>query len=503
MRADLRRLAAAAMAALASGCATLDAPFTGHLASPAPQVRECAEWLRTLDEHVAEAGVRDAQDARVPGFPYLRASRLLAALRPLAQASEDALQALADRMLALDLEARRYEIMNLPAGRIAQMRDASDRGGLSAALARTQRCGRLLRESDLAKPALRQELLERASVPDDYRLLNRILGLYAFTQIAFAGGVRRYEEQVRQAFQREQPAPAGASMIRHAPPPAEPLPRARVARILERAAGNPLGISEPGEAELQELLAAYAPSFEIAVKADFDRFGALRWPRDGDAPVVDGAQPVVYAHPAWTRYRGRVLLQLVYTIWFPERPPRSEGDIFAGKLDGITWRVTLAPDGEPLVYDAIHPCGCYHLFFPTPRAEALPAPDSLEEWMFAPQSLPRIAEGERPLVRIASGTHYIERVGVVRGSDSLARYELRPYGELRSLPRPDGTRASVFGADGLIPGTERAERRLFWPMGIVSAGAMRQWGRQATAFIGRRHFDDADLFERRFRFELD
>ena len=46
--------------------------------------------------------------------------------------------------------------------------------------------------------------------------------------------------------------------------------------------------------------------------------------------------------------------------------------------------------------------------------------------MFAPQSLPRVAEGERPLLRIASGTHYIERVTLAQGSDSLVRYELRP-----------------------------------------------------------------------------
>jgi hypothetical protein len=39
-------------------------------------------------------------------------------------------------------------------------------------------------------------------------------------------------------------------------------------------------------------------------------------------------------------------------------------------------------------------------------------------------------------------------------------------------------------------------------MGIASAGAMRQWGRHATAFVGRRHFDDADLFEKRFVFDL-
>jgi len=90
----------------------------------------------------------------------------------------------------------------------------------------------------------------------------------------------------------------------------------------------------------------------------------------------------------------------------------------------------------------------------------------------------------------------------LRGSDSLARYEIRPYAELRSMPRLDGGRAGVFGPDGLVPGTERAERFVFWPMGIASAGAMRQWGRHATAFVGRRHFDDADLFEKRFRFDL-
>jgi hypothetical protein len=42
---------------------------------------------------------------------------------------------------------------------------------------------------------------------------------------------------------------------------------------------------------------------------------------------------------------------------------------------------------------------------------------------------------------------------------------------------------------------------LFWPMGIKNAGAMRQAGRQATAFVGRRHFDDPDLFESRFLFD--
>ena len=478
---------------LAAGCASVDAPFRAHLAAEATQVRECAEWYRLLDERVAAAGARDAQDAGVPGFPYLRVSRLLAALRPAALSNDTALQALADRMLALDLEARRYEIMNLPVGQFPELRDA---------LQRTQECGRLLRGIDLARPESRDAMLRGAEVPDDYRPANRILGLYWLTRIAFAGGVRRQEEETLAAFRRETAVAEGVSVVRYAPQTGAPLLRGRVAILLERAADNPLGIPEPSESDLTAMLAAYAPSFEVEVKGDYDRFGALRWLRDTDSPMVDGAQLAVYGHPAWTRYEGRVLLQLVYTLWFSERPPQTEGDLLAGKLDGITWRVTLAPDGEPLVYDAIHPCGCYHMFFPTPRAAARPGPGGIEEWMFSPQSLPRIADGERPLVRIATGTHYIERVGVVRGTDSLVRYELRPYGELRSLVRYPGPRAGAFGPDGLVPGTERAERFAFWPMGIASAGAMRQWGRQATAFIGRRHFDDADLLEKRFRLDL-
>ena len=91
---------------------------------------------------------------------------------------------------------------------------------------------------------------------------------------------------------------------------------------------------------------------------------------------------------------------------------------------------------------------------------------------------------------------------MVRGGDSVVRYVLRAYDELRSLPLLTGGKRSAFGPDGLIAGSERAERFLFWPMGIASAGAMRQWGRQPTAFVGRRHFDDPDLIERRFELDL-
>jgi hypothetical protein len=250
-------------------------------------------------------------------------------------------------------------------------------------------------------------------------------------------------------------------MVRYAPPPAGALPRRAIEGLLARANFDPLRQPLVSERELAALAAVYAPSFEIPVAGDYDRFGELRWRRGSDFPEVDASVLAVYVHPAYTRYAERVLLQLVYTIWFPERPARGEVDFLAGRLDGLIWRVTLAPDGEPLVYDSIHPCGCYHLFFPTPRARPRPAPDALEEWAFVPASLPRVAEGERPVIRLASGTHYIEQVSLVRGTDSLTRYEFQSYDELRSIPRLDGGRRSVFGPDGRVAGSERLEPFFF------------------------------------------
>ena len=498
-----RCISSLAIVLSATGCATLGEHFAAHLESRSPHVSDCAQWYRALDAKVGAAGVRDAQHARVGGFPYLRVDRALASLAPRAASSEAALHAFAERALELDIESRRHEIDNLPRENFDSLPDVHAGFNRTYLLRRTRDCGHILRDVDLAKPEARAALLRRATVPDDYSTWLRAVGLYPLTRLAFAAGVRRWQERTLAAFERGPATPPGASRVRYAPPPSATLPRAAVAGVLSRARFDALGQPRVSERELGLLAATYAPSFDIAVAADYDRFGRLRWRRGAAVPEPDGGEPAVYVHSAYARYGEEVLLQIVYTLWFSQRPPRGDVDLLAGRLDALVWRVTLAPDGAPLLYDAIHPCGCFHRFFPTPRARPRPAPDPLEEWAFVPQTLPRVEEGERPVVSIASATHYIERVALVRGTDSLVRYAFYGYDELRSMPDMAGGRRSAFGPDGRIPGTGRAERLLFWPAGIASAGAMRQWGRHATAFVGRRHFDDADLVERRFELDLE
>ena len=106
--------------------------------------------------------------------------------------------------------------------------------------------------------------------------------------------------------------------------------------------------------ESATLLAAHAPAIEIETRAGYDRFGALAW-RDADTPAVDARTPVVYQRIAATRYRNQMLLQLVYSLWFPERPAEGGVDLLSGTLDAVLLRITLAPDdGRPLMVDTIH-----------------------------------------------------------------------------------------------------------------------------------------------------
>jgi hypothetical protein len=495
-------VALAALAAL-GGCAT-SAPPPSREVAPDSLVARCERLYATLDAAVARAGVGDGGAARIAEFPYVRVDRFLASFRA-APLDDAAHRAWVDSLISLDRDARRAELDNLPpAARPAVMGRLSDDGwpGVAPGVL-VEGCSRALRDHDLATASGRDRLRGAAHVPDDYDTWKRIVGLYALASVPFAYGVSRYQAGVQATFDTPlEQLPVSGKLVRYAPRESVTLTAIEVAAILAGAATGPLGIPRPEGAPLERLTSAFAPVLEIDESDANDRPG-FPTPGEGGPPTVDVGRPMAFTRVAYARVGEHVLLQLVYSFWFPARPERSPLDPLAGRLDGLTWRVTLAPDGNPVLFDTMHNCGCYHMFFPTPRVRLRGQPYTIEETAFAPQRLPALPPGDRIVLRIASGTHYLERITLAAPDGAGARgYGLTGDDTLRSLRGPDGTHQSLFRGDGIVPGTERGERWLFWPMGIREPGAMRQWGRHATAFVGRRHFDDPGLIARYFEIDL-
>ncbi|MDN3558066.1 hypothetical protein [Halomonas maura] len=478
--------------------------------TPPPGQRQCRDLLSAFDMAVAEAGVGDAGRARVAGFPYLRTDRLLASFAPTLRHHPDAPR-YADwlgRMRQGDAEARRIEAANLPTP--ARQRLARRSGGEAPAAAAKARGERLL-AAELLGPEdgpARVALREAVAAPDHYVDTWRVLGLYPLARVGLSLGYGRWRDAYLAGF--DGPFPTRGEVRRYAPaPPAgPPLDAEAAARLVRRAPRSPLGLVDLDDETLRRLAAHHAPVFAIETRGHDDRLGAPYWRRGpaGPLPAVDTNRAVADVRLAHTRFDGRVLPQLVYTVWFPARTRLGALDILGGRLDGVVWRVTLGADGRPLIHDSIHACGCYHLFFPVPplRRVVVPADHDLREAPLTPAYTPPHPPGERLALQLAAVSHYL--VGLATVDDAASAdvpYALRltrspPHYGRRSLALPDGGRRSLFGPEGLVAGTERLERFLLWPAGIRSPGAMRQWGTHATVFVGRRHFDDPLLFEEAF-----
>jgi hypothetical protein len=477
--------ACAFLAILIAGCAIVPAPTRSARTGGADPLGECADFFAALDEGVSTARALDPGAFRVEGYPYLRVNRFLASFRK-ETADPAAFAAWVDRMQLLDREARRYEIANLPA---AGAPDAD--AGLNT---RVAGCGTLLRKVDFQDAGPQAALREKAQAPDEYLALPRVLGIHPLTSVFVSYGVTNWHAEARQAFSTA--APDGWRAVRYLPE--EGAGRAEVRPIVAQAARDALGIPDYPSSDLEALFRIHAPVWEVQTQTDDDRIGTPVWTRDGRLGV-DTRQPRTYTLLSFTRFGTEVLTQLNYVIWFPARPKEHALDIYGGALDGVNYRVTLDRSGEPLLYETIHNCGCYYAAHPTRRLAIREKIDYAEPPLIleAPDFTPLT---ERGTIALESGTHYVRHFypSIRQAQSETTTYEFSDYGELRSLPDPQGGRRSMFGPDSLAPGSERLERFILWPTGVVSPGAMRQWGRHAVAFVGERHFDDPFYMDRMF-----
>jgi hypothetical protein len=454
-----------------AGCATTPSELSP---SATAETAACLDAFQVSERAITRAGRADVEARRIPGIPFLRVNRLLAAFVGEATTVVQKRAWLA-RAAALDKRGRNAEHANLenPLAPALDLQIAQCRDALQSVYA--------------DDPTTWQQIKSGAApIADNYATWKRVLGLYPLSAQPVLAGVKRLHRT----------AAVVAITAHDASGFGYTYPELR-ARNVSATSRDALGIPVLDDLHVSTLLQRHAPDFRIADDRLDDRIGRVVAARPGEFRV-DPNQPTVYTATSFTRFGDATLIQLIYSIWFPARPREQRFDLLGGHLDAITWRVTLDLDGTPLIYDAMHNCGCYHMFFPGARLRRRSQVNEFAEPLWVPLEIPA-AWPDRLSVRIASGTHYISAVGPREAAaDAQQPLKVEQLDSLRSIATGAGHNVSLYDDTGLVRSSQRLERFLLWPMGVQSPGAMRQWGHHATAFVGRRHFDEARLIDRYF-----
>ena len=475
-----------------SGCAYTPrpalSPYLGH-DTPAGQ---CADFFAALDQAVKQAGIRDPGEFRLKNHPYLRTNRFLTSF---SSEIDDgvAFDDWVNRLQFLDQKARFFEIANLPP---KSLTDLYSKTGDTDIREKVIECGDILKKTDFKNSEQHRKFKADVNAFDDYILLRRILGLYPITSMFVSSGIYRYQSDVHRSFSNQ--PPLGWQKIRYVPADSNDL-QPSAFEILQNAGRDAIGIPEYSSKNQQILFDFFAPVWEVQTVGDFDRIGTPFCTADKN-PAIDTNRPISFQRLSFTRFKGKILTQLNYVIWFPARPKEHAFDIFGGFLDGLTYRVTLNSDGLPLLYETVHNCGCYHKFYPTDRLQVLEKTGYAEKPLVlrAPAADPNSA---RMVIALDTRSHYVKSLYTLprKLKTESVGYLLADYDQLRSLKYSEHEHRSFFKEDSLVNGSERLERYILWPTGVLSPGAMRQLGRHSVAFVGKRHFDDPNLMDNIFQ----
>ena len=464
-------------------------------------VLKCQRFYYHFNAIVDTSKVRDAQTAHIENFPQLQINRFLAALKPQLN-QQTKLHMWLSLLAQLGLQSNSIELKNLPPVARDQLTAYSVKTSQNADNeALLHKCSQTLLEDVMTSTAKQNQILATAEVPDNYRIWNRIVGLYPLVALPIAWGIHNWHQDSSTVLKTPtEELPITGKILRYnANNQLTYVDFEEVKSAIQASSQNPLKIPLPDSDTTERLFATFSPLWEVDTVQNSDKIGAPQWPSQSTYPSVNIEQPTVYTLLSHSILNNENLLQLNYFVWFPNRPCTSSLDYLCGKMDGLIWRVTLGADGKPLIYDTVHSCGCYHTFFPTGYLKPVPNSRCFTESDFSPIQAPETAPGTQLVVRIAHSTHYVESLTV---TDNNQAYDIplawQDYSQLRSLPYSTGQYKSLFQENAIVAGTQRKERWFLWPLGVPSPGAMRQWGNHATAFIGRREFDDPYLFENSF-----
>jgi hypothetical protein len=474
-----------------AGCAMVPLPTRSVHIGQSGEVGSCADFFASLDKQTEDAEVLDPGVFRVKDYPYLRVNRFIASFRETVD-EKAAFNEWVKRMQALDQDARKFEIANLPDSAVVSLDSLNHRAGLYR---KVDTCGDILKAADFQNVENQKKLRKSVSVPDDYIPLRRVLGLYPLTRWFVSHGVSKWHAEVHKTFSVD--PPVGWQSIRYFPAKSFNLSRPRP--IIKSTKRDALGIPIYSPKERETLFQKWAPVWEIQFKGEYDRIGIPIWTGNG-VLKVDTGQPLTYTLLSFTRFGKEILTQLNYIIWFPSRPKRGALDIYGGLLDGLNYRVTLDNNGEAILYETIHNCGCYYKAYPSSRLQALEKIDYAEPPLIL--KAPDINPSKNVMtVAVETRTHFVQHLypSTRESQPAMTVYSLADYNRLRSLPYSSDRRKSMFDQSSIVPESDRLERFILWITGVYSPGAMRQWGRHAVAFVGRRDFDDPFYMDKMFK----
>ncbi|MCW8328810.1 hypothetical protein MD588_08305 [Photobacterium sp. SDRW27] len=444
-------------------------------------LQACVDELTHFKRTVQQQGVQDAQLLWLPQYPHLAFDRFSLSLIPELNSYRARTQWInyVTRQAAIQ---RKVEYQNLPDKSAVEFKNQ-------------KYCTSMLTRATLNDESFWHWLQQTPpEYPSDYQNWQRVVGLYPISTLFAEPSIHSEKKRIIGGFVEPLHDYSVVYTVSDKPELTATDMQSWFIQAREKSA---LEWPQLTDEQLTSLMDFHAPEFVIESVSLDDKPGEVEY-RQSDQPTVNIQKPTLYVSSSYTRFHGKTLLQLNYSLWFPNRTAKSALDPYAGKFDGILVRLTLDSHGQPYILDSIHHCGCYHMVFaldPQLRFAArnpdIEAPITLQ--------VPPNRNANTLNITLSNGEHMIKGVRWAESTNRIRHLAVLDYQQLRSLSIQDGGNKSLFDQQGMLTASERLERFYLWPFGVKSPGAMRQIGHHATAFIGERHFDDAFMLEALFQ----
>ncbi|NBI55715.1 hypothetical protein EIZ48_24685 [Photobacterium alginatilyticum] len=475
----MRLLALIILSFTAVSCTSLPDPIpesvSDQLRYYPSSAQHCAFQLVDFKRTVQQQGVQDVQHLWVPRYPHLAFDRFSLSLIPELTSQQSKEQWL-HYVARLASAQREVEYQNL-----------ANKAGFD--IENNEKCAQQLTNTALGDRQFWRQLRQYPPhIQSNYQNWQRVVGLYPISKSLAAPAIDTEKKRIISGFI----SPLDKNTITYTATSTSPLHPQEIQSWFTRASQQShLGWPLLNEHQVARLSEHYVPEFLIESASLDDKPGQVAY-HSGGQPYVKTSKPTLYTSHSYTRFHGQILLQLEFSIWFANRTATSALDPYAGQFDGLLVRLTLDSRGRPYILDSIHHCGCYHMVFALdPQLKFAQRNTSIE----APITMhvnPR-SDVTTLQVTVSKGDHMMKGLRWVQASAQPRQLNVLDYQQLRSLPLQKSRYKSLFDEQGMLMASTRLERWYLWPFGVKSPGTMRQIGHHATAFIGERHFDDADM----------